>query len=188
MKPIDLQVNGYGGIDFNQDNLTAEELHTACEAIQRDGVGGILATIITEQIPLMEQRIGRLVELRANDSLARELIWGLHIEGPFISPLDGYRGAHPLDAVCPAKLDAMKRLLEAGQGLVRYVTLAPEHDADFVVTRYLTKQGIAIAAGHSNANMNQLRGAIDAGLTLFTHLGNGCLAKWHGMTTSCSAS
>ena len=98
----------------------------------------------------------------------------LHIEGPFISPRDGYRGAHPLDAVRPAELDAMQRLLEAGQGLVRYVTLAPEHDANFAVTKYLAAQGIAIAAGHSDASYDQLIGAVDAGLTLYTHLGNGC--------------
>jgi N-acetylglucosamine-6-phosphate deacetylase len=174
MKPFDLQVNGYGGVDFNQDDLTFAQLETACIALARDGVAGILATIITEQLPLMEQRIRRLVELRAISPVAQQLIWGLHIEGPFISPRDGYRGAHPLDAVRPSELDAMKRLLEAGRGLVRYVTLAPEHDASFAVTKYLAAQGIAIAAGHSDASFDQLRGAIDAGLTLYTHLGNGC--------------
>lgn len=174
MKPFDLQVNGYGGVDFNQDDLTLAQLRTASEALQRDGVDGILATIITEQLPLMQRRIRRLIELREQDSLCRQLIWGLHIEGPFISPRDGYRGAHPLDAVRPAELDSMKLLLDAGQGLVRYVTLAPEHDAGYDVTRYLANQGIAIAAGHSDASHNELRGAIDAGLTLYTHLGNGC--------------
>lgn len=71
----------------------------------------------------------------------------------------------------------MKSLIEAGGGLVRYVTLAPECDAGFDVTNYLAKQGIAIAAGHSDATYEQLRGAIDAGLTLYTHLGNGCPAQ-----------
>jgi N-acetylglucosamine-6-phosphate deacetylase len=174
MKPLDLQVNGYGGIDFNQDDLTLEQLRTACQRLQADQVGGILATIITEQLPLMQRRIRRLVELRAQDPLLQEMIVGLHVEGPFISPRDGYRGAHPLDAVRPAELDSMKLLLDAGQGLVRYVTLAPEHDESFAVTRYLAGQGIAIAAGHTDASHEQLRGAIDAGLTFYTHLGNGC--------------
>lgn len=174
MKPLDLQVNGYGGVDFNQDDLTLEQLRTACLRLQADQVGGILATIITEQLPLMERRIRRLVELREKDPLLQEMIVGLHIEGPFISPRDGYRGAHPLDAVRPAELDAMKLLLDAGQGLVRYITLAPEHDAGFAVTQYLAAQGIAIAAGHSDASYEQLIGAVDAGLTLYTHLGNGC--------------
>ncbi len=175
--PLDLQVNGYGGIDFNQDDLTLEQLSTACQRLQADRVGGILATIITEQLPQMQHRIRRLVELRAQDSLLQEMIVGLHIEGPFINPANGYRGAHPLDAVRPAELDAMKSLIEAGGGLVRYVTLAPECDAGFDVTNYLAKQGIAIAAGHSDATYEQLRGAIDAGLTLYTHLGNGCPAQ-----------
>lgn len=175
--PLDLQVNGYGGIDFNQDDLTLEQLRTACQRLQADRVGGILATIITEQLPQMQHRIRRLVELRQQDPLLQEMIVGLHIEGPFINPANGYRGAHPLDAVRPATIDAMKVLLDAGDGLVRYVTLAPEHDAGFAVTNYLAKQGIAIAAGHSDASYNQLRGAIDAGLTLYTHLGNGCPAQ-----------
>lgn len=175
--PLDLQVNGYGGVDFNQDDLTSEQLQTACVALQRDGVGGILATIITEQLPLMQCRIRRLVELREQDPLFQQMIVGLHIEGPFISPRDGFRGAHPLDAVRPATLDSMKLLLDAGQGLVRYVTLAPEHDEGYAVTRYLAAQGIAIAAGHSDASHEHLRGAIDAGLTLYTHLGNGCPAQ-----------
>ena len=174
MKPFDLQVNGYGGVDFNQDDLTLEQLRTACTALQRDRVEGILATIITEQLPLMQRRIHRLVELREQDALCRQLIYGLHIEGPFISPRDGYRGAHPLDAVRPADIDSMQLLLDAGQGLVRYVTLAPEHDCGFAVTRLLAALGIAIAAGHSDASHDELRGAIDAGLTLYTHLGNGC--------------
>ena len=174
MLPLDLQVNGYGGVDFNQDDLTLEQLRTACQRLQVDQVGGILATIITEHLPLMQRRIRRLVELREQDPLLQQMIVGLHIEGPFISPRDGYRGAHPLDAVRPAELDPMKLLLEAGQGLVRYVTLAPEQDEGFAVTQYLAAQGIAIAAGHSDASYEQLRGAIDAGLTLYTHLGNGC--------------
>jgi N-acetylglucosamine-6-phosphate deacetylase len=177
MQPFDLQVNGYGGVDFNQDNLTAEQLRLACESLQRDDVAGILATIITEQLPLMEQRIRTLVELRASDPLAQKLIWGLHIEGPFINPCDGYRGAHPLDAVRPADLETMKHLLDVGQGLVRYVTLAPEQDAGFAVTRHLAAQGIVIAAGHSDATLDELRGALDAGLKLYTHLGNGCPGK-----------
>ena len=85
MKPLDLQVNGYGGVDFNQDNLSLEQLLTACQRVQADGVGGILATIITEQLPLMERRIRRLVELRGQHPLLQEVIVGLHIEGPFIS-------------------------------------------------------------------------------------------------------
>lgn len=171
---FDVQVNGYAGVDFNQDDLTAEQLHHACERLAADGVGGILATIITEDVPRMCHRLQRLAALRAADPLAQQIIAGLHVEGPFLNPEPGYRGAHPVDAIRPASLDVAKRLVEAGHGLVRLVTLAPEYDPDGAVTRWLVGQGIVVSAGHTNATRDQLRHAINAGLTMFTHLGNGC--------------
>ena len=173
---IDLQVNGYGGIDFNSDDLTADRLHAACEHLRRDGVEAILATIITDSLDAMTARLARLVELRAADPVAEQLIWGLHIEGPFINREKGYVGAHPADAVIPADRTAMERLLDAAGGLARIVTLAPECDAGFAVIRFLADQRIVVSAGHSNASLDDLRGAIDAGLSMFTHLGNGCPA------------
>ncbi len=171
---FDLQVNGYAGVDFNRDGLTGEELHRACTALKAAGVIGFLPTIITEHIPVMARRLETLARLREADPLARALIRGFHIEGPFISPLDGFRGAHPADAIRAANLDEMKVLLDAAQGLAKLVTMAPECDEDFAVTRFLSAQNIRVAAGHSDASLDQLRGALDAGLSLFTHLGNGC--------------
>src|SRR5438477_8247087 len=176
---FDLQVNGYFGVDFQDDALNAEDLHRACAALDSDGVAGILATIITEDVAVMERRLRRIVELRQRDPLAERIIAGLHIEGPFISPLDGYRGAHPQDAIRPADRDAMKRLLDASGGLARLVTLSPEHDPNLAVTRMLASMGIRVSAGHTDASLNQLRAAIDAGLTMFTHLGNGCPMQMH---------
>jgi N-acetylglucosamine-6-phosphate deacetylase len=171
---FDLQVNGYGGVDFNQDDLSADALHRSCLKLREDGVGGILATIITEQLPVMQNRLRRLVALRAEDSLARELIRGIHIEGPFLSTLPGYAGAHPRDALKPATVDAVQGLLEAAGGLAQLVTLAPECDAGFKTTRYLADRGIVVSAGHTDASIDELRGAIDAGMSMVTHLGNGC--------------
>lgn len=176
---FDLQVNGYGGVDFNQDNLTPEQLHVACRRLADDGVEGVLATIITERVDVMAARLGRLAELREGDALARRLIAGLHIEGPFLNPAPGYRGAHPPDALALANLDSMARLLEAGTGLVKLVTLAPECDERLQVTHFLAEQGIAVAAGHTDASRETLEAACDAGLTLFTHLGNGCPMQMH---------
>ncbi|HEY1685331.1 MAG TPA: hypothetical protein VGG19_11250 [Tepidisphaeraceae bacterium] len=176
---FDLQVNGYGGVDFNQDDLTAEQLHRACEKLSNDGVQGILATIITDALPVMQRRLTHLVNGRTQSTLAQEVIAGIHIEGPFISPHTGYRGAHPADAVMLADESAMQSLLDASGGLTRLVTLAPEQDADGKVTRLLARQNIRIAAGHTDASLDQLKMAIDAGLTLFTHLGNGCPQQMH---------
>lgn len=176
---VDLQVNGYAGVDFNADELTAESLHRSCKQMQADGVAGALATIITADLDLMAARLQRIVVLREQDSLVREVIWGIHIEGPFISPLPGFVGAHPPAAVMPANKKAMQRLLDAAGGATKLVTLAPEHDADFHVTEFLTRQGVAVSAGHCDASRDTLLAAIDHGLTMFTHLGNGCPPMLH---------
>ena len=179
MNPFDLQVNGYAGTDFNGDNLTAESLHHACEALVEDGCDAILATFITDEIPTLERRIGKLVELRETDDLARRIISGIHIEGPFINPIKGYVGAHPPQAVKPANVDDAKRLLTAAGGLAKLVTLAPEHDAESQTTAYLSSQGVTVSAGHCDPSLDQLRAACDAGLTMFTHVGNGCPIQMH---------
>lgn len=174
---VDLQVNGYGGVDFNQDQLIAEDLHRACQKLSADGVGSILATLITEDVEILCQRVRTLVNLREQDPLVKQIVAGIHLEGPFISPEPGYRGAHPLDAIRVANPDTMRRLLDAGNGLVRLVTLAPECDPHCAVTQLLVWQGITVSAGHTDASLEQLRAAIDHGLSMFTHLGNGCPAQ-----------
>lgn len=171
---FDLQVNGYGGVDFNQDDLTAESLHRACERLRDGGVGGILATIITEEVGKMARRLENLVRLREQSPLAKEIIAGIHIEGPFLNETAGYRGAHPADAIRPANMDDMKRLIDAAGGLAKIVTLAPERDAGLQVTKWLAGSGVIVSAGHCNPDLPTLEAAIDAGLSMFTHLGNGC--------------
>lgn len=179
MRPLDLQVNGYAGIDFNGDNLTAEGLHTACEALEEDGAAEIFATFITDEIETMERRIKALVELRQADELAQRMIAGIHIEGPFISPVKGYVGAHPAKSVKPANIEDAKRLLDATGGLTRLVTLAPECDEHFHVTEFLAHNGITVSAGHCNPSLDQLQAACGHGLSMFTHVGNGCPMEMH---------
>ncbi len=174
MPCLDLQVNGFGGVDFNSDALTAEQLHTSMQSLQQNGAQQILATLITADLADMRHRIQRLITLRAADPLASQIIAGLHLEGPFINPQPGYVGAHPPEHVRTASLADLEPLLEAGAGLVKLVTLAPEQDATSQVTKFLTAQGIAVAAGHTAATLDQLRAAAEVGLSLFTHVGNGC--------------
>ena len=179
MKPLDIQVNGYAGTDFNRDDLTAEALHHACTCLLEDGCDQILATFITDTVPNLEKRMRRLVELRAQDSLAQSVIAGIHIEGPFINPEKGYVGAHPPHAVKPANLEDTKRLLDAAGGLTRLVTLAPEYDDGFHVTEFLASNGVTVSAGHCNPSLAQLLSAIGHGLSMFTHVGNGCPMQMH---------
>ncbi|MEZ6091030.1 MAG: N-acetylglucosamine-6-phosphate deacetylase [Pirellulaceae bacterium] len=176
---FDLQVNGFFGADFNDENLTAEQLSKAIDRLRQDGVDGILATVITDSDEAMLSRIQRIVELRNTSDAARRMIAGLHIEGPFISPLAGYVGAHPKQHARQCEQDFMQRIIEAGEGLVRLVTLAPEQDPAAKLTSWLVDQNIRVAAGHCDPTSDQLREAIDHGLTMFTHLGNGCPAQMH---------
>lgn len=170
---LDLQVNGYSGVDLNQDDLSPDDLHRMCRRLRDEHVQA-LGTIITENLDVMCKRLRRLSSLLEADSVARDVIVGFHIEGPFISPVKGFYGAHPLDAVRPADIESMQRLLDAGDGRVRVVTLAPEQDSGARVTRYLAAQKVVVSAGHTDATLDQLAGAIDAGLSMFTHVGNGC--------------
>jgi N-acetylglucosamine-6-phosphate deacetylase len=147
--------------------------------VEADGVEGILATIITAPTDAMTARIRRLADWIDTVPEVAARVIGIHIEGPFINAQTGYVGAHPASAVVPASLDAAKRLIDAGGGKVRLLTLAPEADDNFRVTRWLADQGIIVAAGHCDASLQQLRAAIDAGLRLYTHLGNGCPVTMH---------
>ena len=179
MLPFDLQLNGYKGIDFNADDLPAAALKQACEAVRADGGGRMLATVITDRLDRMEARIGRLADLQAADPLIADVMVGIHVEGPCISPAPGFVGAHPPTHVLPATPAVAERLVTAGRGLVRVVTLAPERDADLATTRWLVDRGILVSAGHCDPPADVLERAIDAGLAAFTHLGNGCPLLLH---------
>jgi N-acetylglucosamine-6-phosphate deacetylase len=171
---VDLQVNGYGGVDFNSDALSDEQVVSACRQLLADGTAAALATIITAPLELMIARIGRIADWIDQIPEIASVIKGIHVEGPFINPAEGFVGAHPAAATVPARREIADQLLEAGRGQVRLVTLAPEMDSDARVTESLSDSGIIVAAGHSDASIDQLRQGIDHGIKLFTHLGNGC--------------
>ena len=176
---VDLQINGYMGVDFNATHLTVDQLRQVCEALSADEVDGVLVTIITDEPETMIGRLTTIAAACSSDSLIGHMVRGIHIEGPFINERPGYVGAHPTAAVQPANLELAKRLLDGAGGLTRIVTLAPERDPGFRLTKYLFSQGIVVSAGHCDPSFDQLRGAIDAGLSMFTHLGNGCPADMH---------
>ncbi len=174
MSYFDLQINGYAGTDFCSRDLSLEGLRRACEALAADGIEGILATVITDSVDALCEKLRAMARFREEDAAIRAMVRGFHVEGPFLSPLPGYIGAHPPECVVPANRDDAARLLEAGGGLVRLVTLAPEHDAGAETTRFLAERGVTVSAGHCDPDLATLERAIDAGLSMVTHLGNGC--------------
>ena len=171
---FDLQVNGYQGVDFCSASLQAEDVRRACEALRADGIEQILATVITDSVEAIERKLANLVRIREDDEFIASVIAGFHVEGPFISPKPGFVGAHPAEEVCEATEDRAKRILEAGSGLVRLVTLAPEQDAKARTTKFLVAEGVTVSAGHCDPSLEVLERSIDAGLSMVTHLGNGC--------------
>lgn len=176
---IDLQVNGYGGVDFNADEMSLDDALKVCRLLAADGVAAILPTIITAPLDRMIPRIKRIADwIDRVPEVAAKFV-GIHVEGPFINSQIGYVGAHPPLAVLPATVDTADRLISAGGGHVKLLTLAPECDENFDVTSWLSGQAILVAGGHSDASLEQLNDAIDAGLKMFTHLGNGCPGMMH---------
>ncbi len=171
---VDLQVNGYVGTDFNDPASSRDRLKIAALAMRADGVSKALPTVITASINDMCQCISNLQQLIHRDSEVADIFPGLHLEGPFISAEPGYIGAHPPQHARRQDLAILARLLDTGQGLVRLVTLAPEVDPHGLMTQMCCERGICVAAGHTNASLPELDCTLEAGLSLFTHLGNGC--------------
>jgi len=178
-KYFDIQVNGYAGIDFNQNDLGLDDLIQACVKLKEDDVESILATIITADFSDMIKRVSNLARYSKQSEIIAEMIKGIHLEGPFINGADGFRGAHPQEFILRASVERMILLVNACDGLLKLVTLAPENDEEYQVTKYLHQQGIVVSAGHCDPSFEQLEQAVNAGLSMFTHLGNGCPQQLH---------
>src|SRR5690554_6309515 len=103
---IDLQVNGYAGVDFNADSLSLDDVLATCQRLSGDGVDAILATIITAPLEKMISQIERMARWIDEVPEVARRIHGIHVEGPFISEVTGFVGAHPPAAVLPATPDA----------------------------------------------------------------------------------
>jgi N-acetylglucosamine-6-phosphate deacetylase len=165
---VDLQVNGFAGVDFNATATTSDDVARALDAMEATGVGLCLPTIITSSTDHFAH-CARTILGAEHPSVA-----GLHMEGPYISPENGFRGAHPLQHVCAASLEDFDRRQDAARGAIKLVTLAPEAPGAIALTEALADRGIRVAIGHTNASTSQIADAVLAGATLSTHLGNGC--------------
>jgi N-acetylglucosamine-6-phosphate deacetylase len=173
---FDLQVNGCDGVSFNAPTLTVEQIRHVVEVGRRHGVGGLLPTLVTNSYDALAHGLATLRRAVETDSVVRAAVPGFHVEGPYISPEDGPRGAHPRDHVRPPDWDEFRRLQEAAGGLVRLLTLAPERPEALPFIEKLAATGVVVALGHTAADGPTLRAAVAAGARLSTHLGNGCHA------------
>lgn len=171
---FDPQMNGFAGVDFQQDDLTTEDLLRAVHELRRHACSGILLTLITDEWPRMMKRLAHIKKLRDANAELREAIVGWHIEGPFLSAEDGYRGAHNPALMIDPTLDHIRQLREVAALDPILLTLAPEREGAIQAIEFATQHEIHISAGHTNASERQLRSAAAAGAVGFTHVGNGC--------------
>jgi len=175
---IDIQVNGFAGVDYNTPDAPHEEIARSIHAQFVCGVTRFFPTVITGGPNEMAASLRNLA--KAKESLAEGgAMEAFHVEGPYISPDDGPRGAHPRQWVRKPDVEEFHRWQEAAQGNVRLVTLAPEWPEAPAYIEHLVSQGIVIAIGHTNANSQQIKDAVSAGATLSTHLGNGAHQQLH---------
>ena len=169
---IDLQVNGYAGVDFNDSVLDAAALDHALEAMLRDGVTTCLPTLITAPEAVLAERLAALDRAVAASRLGPRMVPGFHLEGPFLSPAPGFAGCHPPDAMLPPDPALLRRLMAGLARPVLMLTLAPEQSGGIGLVRWARGQGMLVAVGHSAADERVLAEAAAAGAALSTHLGN----------------
>lgn len=169
---VDIQVNGFAGVDYNRPDTPLEDIGRSLDALFATGVSRFYPTVITGPPKAMLAAVRNLSRARATLPNG-EAIEGLHIEGPHICPEEGPRGAHPRDCVRPPDFDEFRRWQEAAGGRVRIVTLSPEWPTAPSYIERITAAGVVAAIGHTMSTAAQIADAVSAGATLSTHLGNG---------------
>ncbi len=170
---IDLQVNGYLGSDVNADDVDPDAILSLTRKMLALGVTTFLPTIITASEEKIIRALRAVAEARRASSLVARAVPFVHVEGPFISPNDGPRGAHALEHVRPANLAEFERWQAACGDLVGMVTVSPHNDDALGFISALARKNVIVAIGHSHATPAQIHAAADAGASLSTHLGNG---------------
>ncbi len=176
---IDNQVNGFANIDFSGDDLTPEGILTATEAILRAGVTTFIPTLITNSHDKLIRNFRILDDACKRYDIVHSCVPGFHLEGPYISPEDGFRGCHAAKHVRKPSLEEFNMYREASGGRIIQVTLAPEIEGSMEFIKQCASEGIIIALGHTNANFEQINKAVENGASLSTHLGNGCANMIH---------
>jgi N-acetylglucosamine-6-phosphate deacetylase len=124
-------------------------------------------------------KLSRIESFRKNDPILTETITGYHIEGPYLSALPGFRGAHNANYMHAPDLKEFDRLQSAANDNIRLITLAPELAGSEAFIREVVKQGVVVSLGHTDASESEIDQAIEAGATLCTHLGNGVPLQLH---------
>ncbi len=169
---IDLQFNGWMGTDFTSPGLSVDDVRRITREQTARGTIAYCPTVITGDAEIYRQNLGILAEAINDKEIAPHLL-GIHLEGPFISPRPGARGAHPEKFIQPPSCDEFDRYQEWAGGNIRILTVAPEVEGIETLIRHATSRGVLVSLGHHLADDNALQRAVDAGARCGTHIGNG---------------
>lgn len=170
---VDIQVNGFAGVDFSDPFLTPEKAASVLPAIRKTGVTTFCPTLITNTHEALLQNFRVLEEARRSNPQFAESVPCYHLEGPFLSPGDA-RGAHDPTLMRAASWDEFSELQVAAGGRIGILTLAPEVPGALDLIQRARQAGVVVAIGHTDASQEQIHLAVEAGAELSTHLGNGC--------------
>jgi len=176
---VDLQHNGCLGRAFNRPTTTVDELRERRQYLLRHGVGRLLPTLITAPLDRLAAALANLVSARKADADLAAVFPGFHVEGPWLSPLDGYRGAHNRDWIRDPNWNDFRRLQDAAEGLIRILTLAPERPGAIAFIEKVAGSGVTVSLAHCDPDADCVRAAADAGARMVTHLGNGMASTIH---------
>lgn len=169
---IDLQINGINGIDFNTPSLTPEDVINATHYLLSQGITTFFPTVVTNSDENTLKIVHAILQACTSDPLINECIGGIHLEGPFISPIDGAKGAHDIKYIKAPDWKLFNKFQKAAGGKIKLITLAPEWKGSYSFIKKCKKNRVLVSIGHSMANAEQIRKAVQEGASLSTHLGN----------------
>jgi N-acetylglucosamine-6-phosphate deacetylase len=175
---VDIHCHGGGGKYFA--SLTDSEIAQVIATHRAGGTVAGLASLVTEPIPNLISQIDRLVPFAQRGEIA-----GIHLEGPYLS--HARCGAHDPNLLRTPTIVEVQTLLDAGQGFIKMITIAPELDGALEVIEYLAKSGVIAAIGHSQSDAATAQAAIDRGASVVTHFNNAMPKVVDGPGTMSSA-
>ena len=175
---VDIHCHGGGGKYFG--GLTDSQIEQVIATHRAGGTVAGLASLVTEPIENLISQIKRLVPFAQRGEIA-----GIHLEGPYLS--HARCGAHDPNLLRTPTLAEVQTLLDAGQGFIKMITIAPELDGALEVIEYLAKSGVIAAIGHSQSDAATAQAAIDRGASVVTHFNNAMPKVIDGPGTMSSA-
>jgi len=169
---VDLQVNGYGGIDFNTKELVVADVSRVAQMLAQQGITTFFPTLITNTDNSIRQALKTIVFACKTYPKVASAIGGIHLEGPFISKENGARGAHDPLLVQKPDWKLFQKWQAIAEGKIKIITLSPEWTGSEEFIRQCTESGVIVSIGHTAATPQQIDRAVKAGVQLSTHLGN----------------